>query len=53
MKIKTIYGTDVSKVDDEVNSFESSHKVKFTQTRTAVNGSGIIIHFYTIFYEED
>lgn len=51
MKQKTLEHFDIEELDKKVNDFESTHKVKATQSY-AVFTSNIITHFRVLFYEE-
>lgn len=50
MKQKTIYGT-INNIDELVNEFEASHKVRATQSY-AILLQDIIWHYRVLFYEE-
>lgn len=48
MKIKSFYGAVLNKLDQEVNDFETMHKVKATQSYYADG-----LHIRVVFYEDN
>lgn len=52
MKIKTIRTNNFEEFDNLINSFESEHQVKATQTHILCIGTQIV-HYAVIFYLED